>query len=111
MTCTTVLYFSCHSGSYKREDTMPLRHSPTLQALINSHDNPFVLIDDQYCIVAANGAYECAYDVKASEVVGKRCYEISHRIDKPCWQNGEDCPHREVFENNHSFQTLQTPYY
>ncbi len=87
---------------------MPLRHSPTLQALINSHDNPFVLIDDQYCIVAANGAYEIAYGVKASEVVGKHCYEISHRTDKPCWQNGEDCPHREVFEKNHSCQTLHT---
>ncbi len=82
--------------------------SSAFQALIDAQENPFVLIDEQYRVVAANDAYQVAYGVDASKVVGKHCYEISHRHDSPCWQHGEECPHREVFENNRPCQLLHT---
>ncbi|BAV32777.1 Fis family transcriptional regulator [Sulfuricaulis limicola] len=82
----------------------------TFQSLINTHDNPFVLIDENYRVVAANGAYQAAYGVEPSQIIGKHCYEVSHHRDSPCWQHGEDCPHREVFQNNRPCQSLHSHY-
>lgn len=82
----------------------------TLQSLINAHENPFVLIDENYRVVAANGAYQAAYGVEPSQIIGKHCYEVSHHRDSPCWQHGEDCPHREVFQNNRPCQSLHSHY-
>ncbi len=58
----------------------------TLQSLINAHENPFVLIDENYQVIAANGAYQAAYGVEPSQIIGKHCYEISHHRDSP-WLN------------------------
>jgi transcriptional regulator with PAS, ATPase and Fis domain len=82
--------------------------SPTLQALIDTQENPFVLIDEGYEVVAANGAYQAAYGVTAAEIVGRHCYEVSHRHASPCWEHGEECPHLEVFRNGRNCQLLHT---
>jgi two-component system response regulator AtoC len=89
---------------------MTIAISPTLQALIDTQENPFVLIDENYAVVAANCAYQSRYGVAASEVIGRHCYEISHRHDAPCWQHGEECPHKEVFNHGRSCQVLHTHY-
>ncbi len=84
--------------------------SPTLQALIDTQENPFVLIDVNYAVVAANTAYQAAYGMTEDQIIGRRCYEISHRHDTPCWQHGEECPHVEVFRHGRGCQLLHTHY-
>ncbi len=84
--------------------------SPTLQALIDTQANPFVLIDETYRIVAANKAYLSNYGADAAQIVGHQCHQISHHRDSPCWQNGEECPHRQVFQTLQSSQVLHTHY-
>ena len=81
---------------------------PTLQSLIDAHENPFVLIDEGYSVVAANNAYQARYGVTAEEIVGRRCHEVSHHHSTPCWQHGEECPHFEVFQKGRSCQLLHT---
>ena len=70
-----------------------------LQSIIDAHDNAFVVIDENYTIVAANRAYSDAYDVDPAEIIGSKCHKVSHHSDTPCHLNGEDCPHKKVFEN------------
>jgi len=82
----------------------------TLKALIDAQENPFVLIDEAYQVVAANEAYQRAYGVEADKIVGRQCHEISHHRDSPCWKHGEECPHREIFENHRPCQSLHTHY-
>jgi len=77
-----------------------------LQSIIDAHDNAFVVIDKDYTIVAANKAYNDAYGVDPSEVVGCKCHEISHHSDMPCHLNGEDCPHKRVFDTGQPHQVL-----
>jgi len=84
--------------------------SPLLQSLIDTHDNPFVLIDRDYRIVAANHAYCRTYGVTDGQVVGRRCYEVSHHLDAPCHLKGEDCPYQQVFERGKTHQVLHTHY-
>ena len=71
--------------------------SSELQSLIDVQENPFVLIDENYRIVAANHAYCDNYGLDKNAVVGRRCHEVSHLSAVPCHMNGEDCPHQEVF--------------
>jgi transcriptional regulator with PAS, ATPase and Fis domain len=69
-----------------------------LQSLVNSHQEPFVVIDSEYRVMAVNLAYEKAFGVSQEAAVGQPCYKISHNSDAPCHESGEDCPHVNLFE-------------
>jgi len=69
-----------------------------LQSLVDTHDQPFVVIDRDYRILAVNRAYEKAYGVTREQAIGSPCYQISHHNDAPCHESGEDCPHANLFE-------------
>lgn len=86
-------------------------HIPiNLQSIINAADNGFVLIDKNYNIVAANDAYCKTYGVDSDEIKGHKCHQISHHSDVPCHLNGEDCPHKKVFETQAPHQVLHVHY-
>ena len=84
--------------------------SVEVQSLIDAQDHPFVLIDENYKIVAANVAYKQAYSVESQDIIGHKCHEVSHRSDVPCHMNGEDCPHKAVFETRAPHQVLHIHY-
>jgi DNA-binding NtrC family response regulator len=52
---------------------------------------PRILVDDQFRILAANGAYYMEYGDDEG-LIGRTCYEVSHHFDRPCDQCGESCP-------------------
>lgn len=79
-------------------------------SLIDTHSSPFVLIDKDYRIIAANQAYCQAYGVPQTQIVGKRCHEVSHHSDRPCHLNGEDCPHQQVFNSGESYNVVHVHY-
>ena len=82
--------------------------SSELQSLIDVQENPFVLIDENYRIVAANHAYCDNYGLDKNAVVGRRCHEVSHLSAVPCHMNGEDCPHQEVFNTGKIHEVVHT---
>jgi two-component system response regulator AtoC len=79
-----------------------------LQSLIDVQENPFVLIDENYRIVAANIAYCENYGLDKEAVVGRRCHEVSHLSAVPCHMNGEDCPHQGVFNSGKIHEVVHT---
>ncbi len=81
-----------------------------VQSLIDIRDEPFVLIDADYRIVAANAAYRTAYGAAESQIVGRRCYEISHHRTSPCHLHKEDCPHQQVFETGQTHEVFHVHY-
>ncbi len=64
---------------------------PSCDDLINIFNDPFVIIDRHYKIVASNKAYKNTFHQK-NNIEGKFCYEVSHDYDSPCSQHGEHCP-------------------
>jgi len=64
---------------------------------IETHAEPFVVIDAKYTIVAANAAYALAYGADSADLIGRKCHAVSHRSEVPCHENGENCPHARVF--------------
>ncbi|MBS4019643.1 MAG: sigma 54-interacting transcriptional regulator [Dechloromonas sp.] len=68
--------------------------SPQLSELVSflqTLPEPHILCDRNYRIIAANDAYRANW-LDQQEVVGRKCYEVSHRYDVPCDQAGEFCP-------------------
>jgi len=81
-----------------------------LQSLADSHEQPFVIIDRDYRILAINAAYEKTFGVSNDEAVGLPCYKISHNNDAPCHESGEDCPHANLFEIGKTDSCLHVHY-
>ncbi len=84
--------------------------SINLQSVIDATDNAFVLIDENYQIVAANKAYCNAYGVNEEEIIGQKCHKISHHSSVPCHLNNEDCPHKAVFTSRKAHNVLHIHY-
>ena len=64
---------------------------PELAAFLDTLPEPHILFDAQYRILAANAAYRRRFSPDRN-VVGRRCYEVSHHFTIPCDQAGESCP-------------------
>ena len=62
-----------------------------LVSFLDSQDEPSIVMDADYRILAANRAYTAAFG-RMGAVTGRHCYEVSHRFAAPCDQAGEPCP-------------------
>lgn len=93
---------------------MVARPTDKLHELVSFLDGlaePRIVMDDRYRIVAANAAYTREFG-GGGPVVGRLCYEVSHRFNAPCDQSGESCPLLGSREDGHSRRVLhlhQTP--
>ncbi|HER19813.1 MAG TPA: PAS domain-containing protein, partial [Chromatiales bacterium] len=76
--------------------------------VMEAMERPFVLVDRDYRIVAANSRYCQKYGTSPDSVVGRRCHEVSHHRDHPCHLAGEDCPHQQVFETGETHEVMHT---
>ncbi len=81
-----------------------------LQDIVDSYEDPAVLISDQFEIIKTNSAYLelyaldththgtaiAEYNTAAAEALKQRkkkyCYEVSHHYSRSCEQEGESCP-------------------
>jgi len=84
---------------------------PSCEQIIDIFPDPFVVIDRDYKIIAANRNYLKHYGFSHAEsVVGRHCYEVSHHSDAPCSQHGEHCPLESVFETGQATQVMHVHY-
>lgn len=63
-----------------------------LMSYLDTLPEPRIVLDRNYTILSANRAYLAHYHVGDVPVVGRRCYEVSHRFSRPCDEEGESCP-------------------
>lgn len=84
--------------------------SVEIASLVETHDTPFVVIDREYRIVAANSAYCRQYGVEHDAIVNRRCHEVSHHSPRPCHESGELCPHLALFEAGKESEVLHVHY-
>mgnify|MGYP001821224760 FL=1 len=90
----------------KKQQSLPIE----LQSLIDSHEQPFVVIDRNYHIMATNKAYQKAYCAEGEQAIGNQCFKVSHRNNVPCCELGEECPHNYLFENAEQKSCLHIHY-
>ncbi|MEK6775405.1 MAG: PAS domain S-box protein [bacterium] len=91
-----------------RDITQRKKAEDFIKNILESVDQGFVVIDPEYRIVTANKAYCIQMKQPVEEMVGRHCYEVSHRIDRPCYENGEACTAKSVFETGESHSAVHT---
>lgn len=64
---------------------------PELVSFLDTLEEPHILCDREYRVIAANTAYRRSFGTGRS-VIGRTCYEVSHHYSVPCDQAGESCP-------------------
>lgn len=70
-----------------------------IDLMVDSMGEGMLTIDREYRIVMTNRAYlRQVGEERREKVVGAHCYQVSHKTAKPCFEMGEDCPVRRVFE-------------
>jgi len=69
-----------------------------IRSILDTVDESFIVIDPDYRILTANKAY-CSQVGGDEKVLGRHCYEIAHELTRPCYEEGEECAVREVFES------------
>ncbi len=62
-----------------------------IDGLLDCISAPAILIDSDYRILSANGRYRQDY-AAGGDVVGRRCFEVSHRNSRACSILGDRCP-------------------
>jgi PAS domain S-box-containing protein len=67
------------------------------RGVLDSVDEGFIVVDRDYRILTANRAYCAQVAVPAASLIGMRCFEVSHRLARPCHESGEDCAVRRAF--------------
>ncbi|MCX6340081.1 MAG: PAS domain S-box protein [Candidatus Aureabacteria bacterium] len=65
------------------------------ELILNSISDFVFILDNESRIIKANTALISALHLKAEGVIGKKCYEILHKSDKP-WP---DCPHQKTLRD------------
>src|SRR5574343_1501300 len=69
----------------------PAKLPHELVSFLESLNEPHILCDRDYRILAANRAYGEKWEAQ-QQIVGRKCHEVSHRYGLPCDQMGESCP-------------------
>jgi transcriptional regulator with PAS, ATPase and Fis domain len=57
--------------------------SLSVQSVIDTHQQPFLLIDQEYCIVAANEAFEHRLSLIRNDIIGMSCYQFFTGREEP----------------------------
>jgi PAS domain S-box-containing protein len=77
-----------------------------IRSILDAVDEGFIVVDRDFRILTANKAYGCQVSLPCDEVIGRHCYEISHKMIRPCYEGGEDCAVRHVFEKGEPHTAL-----
>lgn len=71
----------------------------SLASYLEHEPTPMIVLDTNYDILAANLAYRRQFTTPGSEVLGHKCYRISHQYSVPCDQAGEHCPMKQALSS------------
>jgi PAS domain S-box-containing protein len=77
-----------------------------IRDILDTVDEGFIVVDRDYRILTANKAYCGQTGLANEEVIGRHCFEISHRTNRPCYDEGEECAVRLVFETGEPHAAL-----
>ncbi len=77
-----------------------------IRKILDTVDEGFIVVNRVYQIMTANKAYCVQANLTYDEVIGKHCYEVSHRANQPCHEVGEECSVKQVFATGDPYSVL-----
>jgi len=77
-----------------------------IRNILDTVDEGFIVVDRDFRILTANKAYCSQVGESCDSAIGRHCYEISHKTHRPCYEEGEQCAVRHVFETGEPHTAL-----
>jgi len=103
----TVLYAIWQDITERRKDEEKIQQSEAfIRNILDTVDEGFIVIDRDFRILTANRAYCSQVGESCASVIGRPCFEVSHRTLRPCYEEGEECAVRHVFETGEPHTSL-----
>ena len=76
-------------------------------AILNAISCPILIIDRDYSIAGANNSACLLFGSSLDNIVGHKCFKITHHLDRPCWQEeGILCPAKTAFMSKERATTI-----
>ena len=76
--------------------------------VLEAVDEAFIVIDRDFRVLMANHAYAAQVRMELDDIIGKHCYEVSHKQQRPCYETGEECTVRKTFETGNACTAVHT---
>jgi two-component system, cell cycle sensor histidine kinase and response regulator CckA len=90
----------------KRAEEAIRQSEDFIRNILDTVDEGFIVIDRDFRIMSANKAYCNQVGKPCDSIVGLHCYEVSHKSNRPCFEQGEECAVRNVFETGEPHNAL-----
>ncbi len=74
------------------------RQEELIRSIIDNVDEAILLIDPDYRILTANRSYCEWAGLSLDSISGRPCYEVTHKLRRPCSEEGRDCSVKRAFE-------------
>lgn len=68
-----------------------------IRSILDNVDEGFIVVDRDFRIHTMNRAYCEQVGMPAYQILGRHCYEVSHKRSRPCYEEGEKCSVKAVF--------------
>lgn len=81
-----------------------------IKNILESVGEGFIVIDPEYKIISANRAYCEMQKTPLENIIGRPCYEVSHRTNEPCFMMGEECAPKLTFKTGEPHIAIHTHY-
>ena len=82
-----------------------------LEHIMEGMGDGVIVIDRDYTILDANVAAAASLGVDKSDVIGRKCFEVTHRRQAPCKGPQIVCPHTQIFERGEKIVKVLHPHY
>lgn len=81
-----------------------MHNTVTIESLLATHDQPFIVIDRSLQIVAVNQSYENRFSIPSQELVGKPCCAA---LDSSVASLEPQCRHHQFFDDVEAYADFQ----
>jgi two-component system NtrC family sensor kinase len=79
-----------------------------IETIIDGIQDFILVMTPDMTVVEANQAFVNKMGYTRETVVGRKCYEIYHKIEQPCDSDEIDCPLQDVIRNKRHCRQIQT---
>lgn len=92
----------------KRAEETLRQRDQLIRSILDNVDEGFAVLDRDFRIMTANKGYCQQAALDENQLIGRYCYEVTHRSDRPCHENDEACVIKQVFTTGKPGQTTHT---
>jgi PAS domain S-box-containing protein len=79
-----------------------------METIVNGIQDFILVITPEMEIIDANESFLTKMRYNRKDVIGKKCFQVYHKIDHPCNHGETDCPLKEIVRHKRQCRKIQT---